>query len=58
MHERQPQGNQIPVNRGAEKGIGKLPEKITEEGLRGGFQDWKQRMKKCVDAGDNYFEGN
>lgn len=36
-HERQAQGNQIPVNRGDEKGIGKLPERITEEGLRGGL---------------------
>ena len=21
------------------------------------FQDWKRRMKKCVDAGGSYFEG-
>ncbi|XP_068235595.1 protein GVQW3-like [Palaemon carinicauda] len=32
-HERQPQGNQIPVNRGVKRGIGKLHAGTTEEGL-------------------------
>ena len=31
-----PRVKDIPVNRGAEKGIGKLSKKITEGGLRGG----------------------
>ncbi len=58
MYEKQPRGNQIPVNRGVETGIGKLPEGTTEEGLWGVFQEWERRMQKCVDVGGNYFEGD
>ena len=49
-HERQPQGNQILVNRGAENGIGKLPEKITEEGLQGsvpGLEATHEEVGRC-----------
>ena len=40
------------------KGIGMLPERTIEEGSEEVFQDWKQRMKKCVDVRNNYFEGD
>ena len=54
-HERQPQGNQISVNRGAEKGIGNLSEKITEGGLRGGVPGLEATHEECR---YNYFEGD
>ena len=57
-HERQPQENQIPVNRGAEKGIEKIPKKITEEGLRGGVPGLEATHEEVCRCRRNYFEGD
>ena len=52
-----PQRNQISVNRGDEKGIGKFLKGQLGKDFEEVFQEWEQCMKKCVKVDGNYFEG-